>query len=80
VCLGRRASPRFTAPCTTHNREVGGWNPPGAIAVPERNAILALVGIYGVELVEEWNDPEYVNVKWRDPDGYIIEASWEPEQ
>jgi hypothetical protein len=32
----------------------------------------------GVELVEEWDEPEYVSVKCRDPDGYIVEASWEP--
>ena len=31
MCLRRRASPRFTAPCTTHNREVPGSNPGGAI-------------------------------------------------
>jgi hypothetical protein len=33
----------------------------------------------GVELVEEWDEPEYVSVKCRDPDGYIVEASWEPQ-
>src|SRR5687767_6713618 len=33
----------------------------------------------GVELVEEWDEPDYVSVKCRDPDGYIVEASWEPE-
>ncbi len=32
----------------------------------------------GVELVEQWDEPDYVSVKCRDPDGYIIEASWEP--
>ena len=32
----------------------------------------------GVELVEEFDEPEYVSVKCRDPDGYIIEASCEP--
>jgi hypothetical protein len=31
VCLRRRTSPGFTAPCTTHNREVGDSNPPEAI-------------------------------------------------
>jgi extradiol dioxygenase family protein len=30
------------------------------------------------ELVEEWDEPDYVSVKCRDPDGYIVEASWEP--
>jgi catechol 2,3-dioxygenase-like lactoylglutathione lyase family enzyme len=33
----------------------------------------------GVEVVEMWEEPEYVSVKFRDPDGYVIEVSWEPE-
>jgi catechol 2,3-dioxygenase-like lactoylglutathione lyase family enzyme len=32
----------------------------------------------GVEIVEEWEEPEYVSVKVRDPDGYVVELSWEP--
>jgi len=32
----------------------------------------------GVEIVEEWEEPEYVSVKFLDPDGYVIEAAWEP--
>jgi hypothetical protein len=28
-----------------------------------------------VELVEEWDEPEYVSVKCRDPDGYVVEAA-----
>ena len=32
----------------------------------------------GVELVEQSDEPDYVSVKCRDPDGYIVEASWEP--
>ena len=32
----------------------------------------------GVPIVEEWDEPEYVSVKCRDPDGYVVEASWEP--
>jgi len=32
----------------------------------------------GVELVEECDERDYLSVKCRDPDGYIIEASWEP--
>lgn len=52
------------------------------IRLPYREAVLAMrarLAADGVELVEEWDDPEYVGVKCRDPDGYIIEASWEPE-
>jgi hypothetical protein len=26
------------------------------------------------------DEPTYVSVKCRDPDGYIVEASWEPEE
>ena len=32
----------------------------------------------GVPIVEEWEEPEYVSVKSRDPDGYVVEAAWEP--
>ena len=32
----------------------------------------------GVEIAEEWEEPEYVSVKCRDPDGYVVEAAWEP--
>jgi catechol 2,3-dioxygenase-like lactoylglutathione lyase family enzyme len=32
----------------------------------------------GVEIVGWWQEPDYVSVKFRDPDGYVIEVSWEP--
>jgi catechol 2,3-dioxygenase-like lactoylglutathione lyase family enzyme len=51
------------------------------VGLPDRAAVLALrdrLAADGVELVEEWDEPEYVSVKCRDPDGYIVEASWEP--
>jgi catechol 2,3-dioxygenase-like lactoylglutathione lyase family enzyme len=50
-------------------------------AMPDRESVLALrdrLAADGVELVEEFDEPDYVSVKCRDPDGYIIEASWEP--
>ena len=31
-----------------------------------------------VEIAEEWNESDYVSVKFLDPDGYVIEAAWEP--
>ena len=31
----------------------------------------------GVEIVEFWDEPDYVSVKVRDPDGYVVEAAWE---
>ena len=52
------------------------------IGLPDRDAVLALRARLladGVELVEEWDEPDYVSVKCRDPDGYIVEAAWEPE-
>jgi hypothetical protein len=33
-----------------------------------------------VELIEESDEPTYVSVKCRDPDGYIVEAFWEPAE
>jgi catechol 2,3-dioxygenase-like lactoylglutathione lyase family enzyme len=32
----------------------------------------------GVTIVEEWDEPGYVSVKCADPDGYVVEAAWEP--
>lgn len=52
------------------------------VGLPDRSAVLRLrerLVKGGVELVEESDEPDYVSVKCRDPDGYIIEASWEPE-
>ena len=34
----------------------------------------------GVPVVEEWDEPDYVSVKCLDPDGYVVEASWEPDR
>jgi catechol 2,3-dioxygenase-like lactoylglutathione lyase family enzyme len=31
-----------------------------------------------VEEVDFWDEPDYVSVKVRDPDGYVVEVSWEP--
>jgi len=28
----------------------------------------------GVEVVEWWDQPDYVSVKFRDPDGYVVEV------
>jgi catechol 2,3-dioxygenase-like lactoylglutathione lyase family enzyme len=32
----------------------------------------------GVPIVEERDEPGYVSVKCRDPDGYVVELAWEP--
>ena len=50
-------------------------------ACSDRDAVIGLrdrLVADGVELVEEWDERDYVSVKCRDPDGYIVEASWEP--
>ena len=31
----------------------------------------------GLDIVEQWDEPDYVSVKCRDPDGHIVEFSWE---
>ena len=33
----------------------------------------------GIEIVGFWDEPDYVSVKFRDPDGYVLEVGWEPE-
>jgi catechol 2,3-dioxygenase-like lactoylglutathione lyase family enzyme len=33
----------------------------------------------GIPIVEEWEEPDYVSVKCRDPDGYVIELAWSPD-
>ncbi len=32
----------------------------------------------GREVVDWWDEPDYVSVKFRDPDGYVVEVAWEP--
>jgi catechol 2,3-dioxygenase-like lactoylglutathione lyase family enzyme len=34
----------------------------------------------GVTIVEAWDEPQYVSVKCLDPDGYVVEAAWEPHR
>ena len=51
------------------------------IGLPTREAVRAFrdrLAADGVEIVEDWDEPEYVAVKCRDPDGYVVEAAWEP--
>ena len=53
------------------------------VRLTERDAVLILrdrLVADGVEIVEEWDEPDYVSVKCRDPDGYIVEASWDPQR
>ena len=32
----------------------------------------------GVPIVGQWEEPGYVSVRFRDPDGYCVEIAWEP--
>jgi len=51
------------------------------IHLPSRDAVRLFrdrLAADGVTIVEEWDEPEYVSVKFSDPDGYVIEAAWEP--
>ena len=34
----------------------------------------------GVPIVEWWDEADYVSVKCADPDGYVVEAGWEPDR
>jgi catechol 2,3-dioxygenase-like lactoylglutathione lyase family enzyme len=34
----------------------------------------------GVPIVEWWDEADYVSVKCADPDGYVVEAAWEPDR
>ena len=31
----------------------------------------------GLDIVEWWDEPDYVSVKFTDPDGYVIEVGWD---
>jgi catechol 2,3-dioxygenase-like lactoylglutathione lyase family enzyme len=49
--------------------------------MPSRDEVHALRERFvadGVPIAEQWDEPEYVSVKCRDPDGYVVEAAWEP--
>jgi catechol 2,3-dioxygenase-like lactoylglutathione lyase family enzyme len=49
------------------------------VAAPEGvRAVRDRLAADGVPIVEEWDEPDYVSVKCRDPDGYVVEISWEP--
>ena len=50
----------------------------GAASPDEVRAFRDRVDADGLEIVEEWDEPDYVSVKFRDPDGYVIEVGWEP--
>ena len=49
----------------------------GLASADEVRAFRDRVAGDGVELVGFWDEPDYVSVKFRDPDGYVVEVSWE---
>ena len=51
------------------------------IGLPTAAAVRAFrdrIAADGVPIADEWDELEYVSVKFKDPDGYIVEVSWEP--
>src|SRR5262245_43353702 len=50
----------------------------GLSAAADVRALQAMAADDGVEVVEAWDEPGYVSVKLRDPDGYVVELFWEP--
>jgi catechol 2,3-dioxygenase-like lactoylglutathione lyase family enzyme len=52
-----------------------GFQLPGAAAVRE---LLARMQADGVQVEDRWDEPSYVAFKCLDPDGWRVEAYWEP--
>jgi catechol 2,3-dioxygenase-like lactoylglutathione lyase family enzyme len=60
---------------------VGGFEPHFGRGLADGDAVRAMarrLEADGVEIVEAWDEPDYVSVKALDPDGHIVEFSWEP--
>jgi catechol 2,3-dioxygenase-like lactoylglutathione lyase family enzyme len=60
----------------------GGFEPHFGQSLPDRDAVHAMAERLrgdGVEILEQWDEPDYVSVKVHDPDGHIVEFSWEPK-
>jgi catechol 2,3-dioxygenase-like lactoylglutathione lyase family enzyme len=50
----------------------------GAESPGEVRALADRLRRNGVPIVEEWQEADYVSVKCRDPDSYVVELAWEP--
>jgi catechol 2,3-dioxygenase-like lactoylglutathione lyase family enzyme len=50
----------------------------GAASAEEVRAFRDRIEADGVDVVDWWDEPDYVSVKFRDPDGYVVEVGWEP--
>ena len=51
----------------------------GAASPDDVRAFRDRVEADGLEIVDWWDEPDYVSVKFRDPDGYVIEVGWDRE-
>lgn len=50
----------------------------GAAAAAEVRALRGRLDADGIPVVEWYDEPDYVSVKFRDPDGYVVQVAWEP--
>ena len=50
----------------------------GAASPDDVRAFRDRVEADGLDVVDWWDEPGYVSVKLRDPDGYVVEVGWEP--
>jgi catechol 2,3-dioxygenase-like lactoylglutathione lyase family enzyme len=55
-----------------------GFEPHFGIVLENADAVRAMTErLAGLEIVERWDEPDYVSVKVLDPDGNIVEFFWE---
>jgi catechol 2,3-dioxygenase-like lactoylglutathione lyase family enzyme len=71
LALGRAAEPFALPPFLHFGRR--------AASAGEVRALRRRLARDGVALVEEWDEPTYVSVKFADPDGYAVQVWWEAE-
>jgi catechol 2,3-dioxygenase-like lactoylglutathione lyase family enzyme len=71
LAIGQIAEPVALPPFFHFGR--GGASPDAVRAFRDR------VEAERLEIVDWWDEPDYVSVKFRDPDGYVIEVGWEPK-
>ena len=51
----------------------------GVSSPEEVRAVRARLETDGVPIVEWYDEADYVSLKCRDPDGYVIQVAWEPD-
>ena len=71
LALGRASEPPSLPPFFHFGR---------AAASPEDvRALRERLDADGVPVVEWDDEPEYVSVKFTDPDGHVVQVAWEPD-